>query len=344
MEVLKEAARLRASDIYIVAGRPLTYKVQGKLVMPDGAKLCPEVTESMIRAIYLAGNRDLSDFLQIGDDDFSFALTGVSRFRVSVYKQRGSMAAVIRVVGFDLPDPAALGIPGAVMKLADLTKGLILFTGPAGSGKTTTLACLIDRINHSRDNHVITLEDPLEHLHTHDRSIVSQREISTDAGSFAGALRAALRQSPDVILLGSMPDTETISLALSAAESGHLVISSLYTIGAASTIDRLIDSFPPNQHHQIRLQLSMVLQAVVSQQLLPTVDGGIATAFEIMTMNSTVRGMIREAQILALDGVIRASTDEGMITMDQSILSLYHNHVIDQKTAALYSTDPDEWE
>ena len=212
----------------------------------------PAETENLLRIIYkLAGNRDISRLLETGDDDFSFSIPGVSRFRVNAYKQRGSLAAVIRVIAFKLPDPAELSIPEDVMSVSDYTRGMVLVTGSAGSGKSTTMACLIDRINHTREGHIITLEDPLEYLHRHDRCIVSQREICTDTESYLTSLRATLRQSPDVILLGEMRDYETIQTAMTAAETGHLVFSSLHTLGAANTIERIMDVFEPSQQRQI---------------------------------------------------------------------------------------------
>ena len=220
-EFLAEAANKRVSDIFIIAGRPLAEKIDGHL-FSSGDRLMPAETEALLRTIYtLAENRDISRLLETGDDDFSFSIPGVSRFRVNAYKQRGSLAAVIRVIAFRLPDPAELSIPEDVMSVSDYTRGMVLITGSAGSGKSTTMACLIDRINHTREGHIITLEDPLEYLHRHDKCIVSQREICTDTESYLVSLRATLRQSPDVILLGEMRDHETISIAMTAAETGH---------------------------------------------------------------------------------------------------------------------------
>lgn len=341
-EFLRDAVERKSSDIFIVAGRPVTYKINGNLVTFGINYLAPEQTERMVRDIYeLADRRNPAPVLGEGDDDFSFALKGVSRFRVSAYKQRGSLAAVIRVVNFELPDPSSIGIPQTVLNLSSRTKGLILVTGPAGSGKSTTLACLIDKINRERSEHIITLEDPLEYLHRHIKSIVSQREISSDSQSYVTALRASLRQSPDVILLGEMRDYETINVAMTAAETGHLVISTLHTVGAANTIDRIIDAFPSNQQHQIRIQLSMVLQAVVSQQLIPTIDKRIAPAFEIMICNNAVRNMIRESKIHQIDTVIFSSAAEGMLSMDNSLLELYRNNIISDKSAITYSSNAD---
>ncbi|WRS26456.1 PilT/PilU family type 4a pilus ATPase [Oscillospiraceae bacterium MB08-C2-2] len=342
LQLLQDAVEKNASDVFIVAGLPVTFKINGHMLPVDDTKLDPGATEELIRGIYrLADSRNPALASQGGDDDFSFALRGISRFRVSAYKQRGTLAAVIRVVTFDLPEPASIGIPDSVLRLADHTKGLVLVTGPAGSGKSTTLACLIDRINSSRSSHIITLEDPLEYLHRHNKSIVSQREISSDTESYVRALRASLRQSPDVILLGEMRDYETINVAMTAAETGHLVLSSLHTVGAANTIDRVIDAFPPNQQHQIRIQLSMVLQAVISQQLIPTADRRVVPAFEIMVVNSAIRNMIRESKIHQIDTVIHSSAGQGMVTMDTSLLELYKQGQIDARNAVIYSTSPE---
>ena len=343
VQILKDAVEHGASDIFVIAGLPVSYKVNGTIVRTQQENLMPAQTEALVREIYaLAGDRNLNHVTLEGDDDFSFSLKGISRFRVNAYRQRSSLAAVIRVVTFDLPDPHEIGIPETVLNLADRTKGLVLVTGPAGSGKSTTLACMIDRINKTRSAHVITLEDPLEYLHKHNKSIVSQREISTDTESYVKALRSALRQAPDVILLGEMRDYETINVAMTAAETGHLIFSTLHTIGAANTIDRIIDAFPPNQQHQIRIQLSMVLQAVVSQQIVPTVDGKEVPAFEIMLVNSAIRNMIRESKVHQIDTVIYSSAGEGMQSMDSSLLELYQKGIIRQSDALTCSTNPDQ--
>ena len=340
-EMLKEAVEKGASDIFIVSGLPLAYKINNSIQNQSEEKLYPDATRRMILEIYeLASQRDPKRLLEKGDDDFSFSLVGVSRFRVSTYKQRGSLAAVIRVVKFDLPDPVQLGVPQTVLDLGRLKKGLVLVTGPAGSGKSTPLACMIDLINRSRNCHVITLEDPIEYLHSHKKSVVSQREISNDTESYVTAPRAALRQAPNVILLGEMRDYETISTALTAAETGHLVFSTLHTVGAANTIDRVIDAFPPNQQPQIRVQLSMVLQAVVSQQLIPAKDGSVAPAFEIMKVNGAIRNMIRESKVHQIDTVIYSSAGEGMISMDASILELYRQGKISAEEAMTCAAAP----
>ncbi|MCL2492568.1 MAG: PilT/PilU family type 4a pilus ATPase [Clostridiales bacterium] len=342
-QVLKEASARGASDVFIVPGKPLTMKVGGEITDVTQDKLLPEHTSAFLRDIYAqAGGRDLGRVEKTGDDDFSFSLPGVARFRVSAFKQRGTLSAVIRVVAFDLPDPAALSIPQIALDQSERTKGLVLVTGPTGSGKSTTLACIIDRINKTRNVHIITLEDPIEFLHRHDKSIVSQREISLDTKSYVIALRAALRQTPNVILLGEMRDTETIEIAMTAAETGHLVLSTLHTVGAANTIDRIIDAFPANQQGQARVQLAMVLAAVVSQQLVPKSDGkGVAPVFEVMLVNDAIRNMIRESKIHQIDSVITSSAGEGMFTMDSNLLSLFKAGHISADTAVTYSTQPD---
>ena len=294
----------------------------------------------MIRQIYeLAGGRSMDRVLNEGDDDFSFAVPGVSRFRANIFRQRGSLAGVIRVVRFELPDAGALHLPREIVDISRMTKGMVLVTGPAGSGKSTTLACIIDAINEAREAHVITLEDPIEYLHRHKKSVVTQREIATDTGSYVTGLRASLRQAPDVILLGEMRDYETISIAMTAAETGHLILSTLHTIGAANTIDRVIDAFPPAQQQQIRTQLSMVLNAVISQQLVPTVDGGVQPVFEIMFLNNAIRNMIRESKIHQIDGIIATSQEEGMVSMDNSLIRLFRQGTITKETAVTYSSN-----
>lgn len=294
----------------------------------------------MIRQIYeLAGGRSMDRVLNEGDDDFSFAVPGVSRFRANIFRQRGSLAGVIRVVRFELPDAGALHLPREIVDISRMTKGMVLVTGPAGSGKSTTLACIIDAINEAREAHVITLEDPIEYLHRHKKSVVTQREIATDTGSYVTGLRASLRQAPDVILLGEMRDYETISIAMTAAETGHLILSTLHTIGAANTIDRVIDAFPPAQQQQIRTQLSMVLNAVISQQLVPTVDGGVQPVFEIMFLNNAIRNMIRESKIHQIDGIIATSQEEGMVSMDNSLIRLFRQETITKETAVTYSSN-----
>ena len=342
IDLLGKITKNGASDIFIVAGRPLSYKAYGQIMTEGENRLMPADTDSMVSEIYaLAGNRNMERLRKCGDDDFSFAIGGIARFRINAFKQRGSLSAVIRIINFNIPDPKDLLIPDKIMGFSDYKKGLVLVTGPAGSGKSTTLACMIDHINKTRQSHIITLEDPLEYLHQHKQSIVSQREVVTDTDSYLTALRASLRQSPDVILLGEMRDYETMSVAMTAAETGHLILSTLHTIGASNTIDRIIDAFPPNQQHQIAVQLSMVLQAVVSQQLIPTKEGGIVPAFEIMTLTPAIKNMIRESKVHQIDGMIATSRAEGMISMDTSLLELVTSGVVDEKVALEFAQDAD---
>jgi twitching motility protein PilT len=342
IKILEQAINEGASDVFIVAGLPVTFRKNGVICQITDTKLFPSDTEALLTEIYeQAGQRDLNILNNSGDDDFSFAIPGLSRFRVSAYMQRGALSAVIRVITFDLPDFSELGLPEHIIHLGDNGKGMILVTGPAGSGKSTTLACIINQINKTQHKHIITLEDPLEYLHRHNKSIVSQREINVDTENYVTALRAALRQSPDVILLGEMRDYETINIAMTAAETGHLLLSTLHTIGAANTIDRIIDVFPANQQQQIGAQLSLALTAVVSQQLVPTVDGKVTPALEIMTVTPAIRNMIRDNKVHQIDGIIYSSMKEDMISMDGSLLNLYKQGRITKDTALKYATNPE---
>lgn len=342
MDIFQIAIEKKASDIFIIAGRPLSFKIMGDIVSYDDIQLSAEDTYGIIYDIFKVANQESLDELSTeGDVDFSFSLPKLGRFRVSAYKQRNSFAAVIRVVLFELPDPVKLGIPDVVMNLHAKTKGLILITGPAGSGKSTTLACLIDKINTERNCHIMTFEDPIEYIHKHKKSIVSQREISTDSKSYISSLRSSLRQAPDVMLIGEMRDLETIEIALTAAETGHLVLSTLHTTGAANTIDRIIDVFPSNQQQQVRIQLSMQLQAVISQHLIPSPVCGRAAAFEVMLATNAVSNLIRESKVHQLNSVIYSSEGKGMKSMDTSIYELYKNGIITKENAVMHSMDPD---
>lgn len=339
-EVLEQAVQREASDIFLVAGMPLSYKIGGRIQEYESSKLSPGQIEEMIGQLYhTASERSMKKVREVGDDDFSFAVPDLSRFRANVFQQRGSLAAIIRIITFDLPDYTQLHLPRTIIDVAKMTKGMVLVTGPAGSGKSTTLSCIINEINHTRNAHVITLEDPIEYLHRHDKSVVSQREVGTDTESYVSGLRAALRQAPDVILLGEMRDNETIKTAMTAAETGHLVISTLHTVGAANTMDRIIDTFPPEQQQQIRVQISMVMEGVISQQLIQAVNGGVRPAFEIMFFNNAIRNMIRESKIHQIDNVIATSQKEGMISMDTSLIQMYQDGIISKEDAIIHSSN-----
>ena len=342
LEYLQRVVTDKASDLFLVAGGPICEKLEKRLQPISEDRAYPRDTENLIREIYQLAGRSIDRYLQQGDDDFSFSVAELARFRVNAYRQRGSMAAVVRVVSFEIPNWKSLGIPEQVMNLAAVDHGMVLVTGTAGSGKSTTQACVIDRINRTRECHIITLEDPIEYLHRDRKSIVSQREISIDTEDYPSALRACLRQAPDVILLGEMRDQATIHTAMTAAETGHLLIATLHTKGTVNTIDRIVDTFPRGQQDQIRVQLSMVLHTVVSQQLLPGTRGELVPAFEIMHMNSAIRSLIRDSKTHQIDNAIAAGGGEGMVTMDQSILALCKAGAITPETALSYADNPEQ--
>ena len=331
-DVLRKAVELGAADVFLVAGIPITYKVKGTQVKVDSEIMKPSTIEPLVNEIYTVAGRSRDVFDDGSDDDFSFAMTELGRFRVNVFRQRGSVAAVIRVIKFGIPDPASMGIPESVLSLADNKTGLVLVTGSAGAGKSTTLACMIDRINKTRENHIITMEDPIEYVHRHNKSIVSQREIFLDTPGYLESLRSALRESPDVILLGEMRDYDTISAAITAAETGILLLSTLHTHSAANTINRIIDVFESRQQTQVRAQLSQLLKGVVCQQLVPTVDGRLEPVFEIMKQSPAIQNMIREGKLHQLDSAMQAARSDGMITMDESLLELYAQKKITRET------------
>lgn len=344
--ILKKAVDWGSTDIFIVAGNSITMRISGNIVTYQGepgeedeTPLMPADTEAIIREIYeMAGGRDIERLLKTGDDDFSFAINGFSRFRMNAYRQRGTLAAVIRVISFDIPNAVDMHIPDSVIKLSEVQKGLVLVTGPAGSGKSTTLACIIDAINSSREANIITLEDPIEYLHKHKKSIISQREIHNDTENYLVGLRSTLRQSPDVILLGEMRDYEAISVAMTAAETGHALFSTLHTMGAANTINRIIDVFPADQQRQVSVMLSMVLTAIVSQQLVPTTDGGLMPAFEIMVNNPAISNLIRNGKAYQIDSVI-AAEKESMMTMDNCLIEYYKKGIISMDTLKHYAVN-----
>ena len=342
-EVLSKAVKDSASDIFIVAGGYLSYKVDGEIrSMDESMKLTPTETSYFIDEIYSFAKRSKEYYLQQGDDDFSFAIGKLARFRVNTYMQRGSQAAVIRVVAFDIPDYKELDIPDGIMELAELKHGMVIISGTAGSGKSTTQACIIDAINRTREAHIITLEDPIEYLHADKQSIISQREIAIDTKNYLTGLRACLRQAPDVILLGEMRDAETIRTAMTAAETGHLVIATLHTKGAVNTIDRIVDSFPADQQDQIKIQLSLVLDSIVSQQLLHKGEGGMIPVFEVMKNTPAIRNLIRDSKNYQIDNIIQTSGSQGMISMDQYILNLYQKGLISGETALQGAVNPEQ--
>lgn len=340
LSLVRWALDQNASDLFLVAGQPPSCKAEGTMKVKEGDRLSPEEAYELISQAYDLAKRDMTTVLDQGDDDFAVSLAGLSRLRLSAYRQRGSLAVVVRLVPFGIPDFDKIGIPEDVVQAGLATQGLVLVTGSAGSGKSTTLACMLDRINHTRPGHIITLEDPIEYLHRNDKCIVSQREIHVDAADYLTALRASLRQAPDVILLGEMRDYETISTALTAAETGHLVLSTLHTRSASSTIARIIDVFPADGQQQVRVQLALTLRTVISQQLLPGIDGGLVPAFEVMQVGPAVRNLIRENKLNQLPTVL-ASGALGSMSMDSSLVELVKAKRIAKQTALAYTENPE---
>ncbi len=358
-EILEQAVRDEdVSDVFLVAGLPVTMKRNGRQVRVGEGTLMPKDIEALVEQIYSEGRRTKIRLERGEDDDFSLSVSrrvdgnGTfpgGRFRVNIFRQRGSLAAVIRVIRFELPDAGKLGIPEEVLSLADdkgdrnnRNGGLVLVTGAAGTGKSTTLACMIDRVNSSRDGHIITMEDPIEYIHRHKKAIVTQREISIDTPGYLDALRSALRESPDVILLGEMRDYDTISAALIAAETGVMVFSTLHTNSAADTINRIVDVFPDKE--QARTQLAQVLKAVVCQQLVPaTMKDGEGNSvripvFEIMKATDAIQNMIRENKVNQLNSAMQSGANDGMCTMDGNLIRLCKEGKITKSTALKYRT------
>ena len=333
-DLVKLAVERHASDLHLSSGRAPCCRIYGVITPLGDELLRPEDIDRIASEIMRDNQRAV--FQENGEVDFAYSLSSVGRFRVNVFRQRNSTALVARILNLSIPTPESLGIPDSVVQMVHKKRGLVLVTGATGSGKST----LIHIINQTYAYHIITLEDPIEYLHKHDKSIVNQREIGSDTKSYANALRAALRQDPDVILVGEMRDLETIAVAITAAETGHLVFSTLHTIGAANTIDRIIDVFPPYQQQQIRTQLADVLECVVSQQLLPRKDGhGRVAAIEVMISNSAIRNHIREAKTFQIPSVLQTNRKQGMQTMDDAIYDLYTGGVVDGETALLFSQD-----
>ncbi len=337
-ELLEMAAQKNASDLHLSAGVPPTGRVKGSLQALTSQRLMPQDIAEIMDEITTP--EQMEHLRKVGEIDFAYSAQSIGRFRINAFTQRGSFALSARVLNVKIPHPEELRIPQSVIDMCDKKRGLVLVTGATGSGKSTTLASLINEINEKYPHHVLTLEDPIEYLHQHKQSIVNQREVGSDTDSFPNALRAALRQDPDVILVGEMRDLDTISIAVTAAETGHLVFSTLHTVGAANTIDRIIDVFPPHQQQQIRTQLADVLECVVSQQLIPTADGkGRVAAFEVMLTNSAVRNNIREGKTFQIPSVMLMNSKLGMKQMDDAILELYQSGKISYDAALQFAQD-----
>lgn len=336
-ELLELTIKNNSSDLHLTVGIPPAMRVNGKLVLLKSEKLTQNETEEFAKEI-LKDSYD--EYLQKGEIDTSYSIAGVGRFRVNVYKQRGSTAIAIRAVGLKIPTLDGLNMPEVIKNITNKQRGLFLVTGPTGSGKSTTLAAMVNEINNTRSAHIITLEEPIEFLHKHNKSIINQREIGKDTLGYRNALRAVLREDPDVILVGEMRDLETMSIALTAAETGHLVLSTLHTIGAAKTIDRIIDVFPPHQQQQIKIQLSAVIQGIISQQLVPKIDeSGRIAALEIMIATPAIQNLIREGKTYQIQSSIQTGAKYGMKTMDMSLVELYKSNKISYETAVTYSVD-----
>jgi twitching motility protein PilT len=340
-ELLLTAARQNASDLHIAVGRRPTLRIDGKLISLEKEKiLTPEDAQGLVLAMLKPEQKE--EFLKQGDLDFSYAFEDKVRFRVNVFFQRGFMAGALRLIPAQIRTVEELNLPSILSEFTKLNQGFVLVVGPAGHGKSTTLAALLDEINHRRMDHIITIEDPIEYLFVQDKAIVSQREVKSDSPDFHRALRSLLRQDPDVIMIGEMRDQESISTALTAAETGHLVFSTLHTNSASQTIDRIIDSFPAGQQGQISSQLAAALVGVVSERLVPKIEGGRIPACEIMFANSAVRNLIREKKAYQIDLVIETSTQEGMATLNRSLSELVRKKEISLEDAELYSLNPSE--
>lgn len=338
LSLMKEALSKRASDLHFTVGSPPIMRIDGELIRINEQTLYNDSMTALVSQVLTP--EQMQHVLDVGEIDLSYSVKGYGRFRVNVYKQRGSYAMALRVVNLTIPTYEELGLPDSLHDLARRPRGLILVTGPTGSGKSTTLAAMIGQINRERNCHIITLEDPIEYLHQHGKSIVNQREVNSDTMTFSNGLRAALREDPDVILVGEMRDLETISIAITAAETGHLVFSTLHTMGAANTIDRIIDVFPPYQQQQIRVQLAAVMEGIISQQLLPRHDGpGRVGAFEVMIANNAIRNLTREGKTHQIMTSIQTGQKMGMQTMDYALVELYRRGIITEETVTARCVD-----
>jgi len=339
-ELLRKSVKVSASDLHITVGMPPIMRVNGELTKEDMPPLTPGDTEEMAR--HLLSEDQWSKFEKEGEIDFSYGIKQVGRFRVNCFRQRGTVAIVLRVINHKAPTLDELGFPQIVKDFANKPKGLVLVTGPTGSGKSTTLAAMINMINQEKKCHIITIEDPIEYLHSHGKSIVNQREVGSDTKSFAVALRSALREDPDVILVGEMRDLESIAIAITAAETGHLVLATLHTVDAPQTVDRIIDVFPPHQQQQIRVQLANTLVGIIAQQLIPRRQGdGRVAALEIMAATPAARNLIREGKVAQLYSVMQTGGKFGMQTMDTSLRNLYQQGVISKEEAVNRAADKD---
>lgn len=337
-ELLAETMNRKASDLHITVGVPPINRVNGKLVSIGDDRLSPKDIEEFVRTIL--SEEQFDNYRNLGESDLSYSVAGIGRFRVNIYRQRGSDAMALRAVGLKIPTLEDLGHPPVLIDLSRRNRGLLLVTGPTGSGKSTTLAAMINQINTERNGHILTLEDPIEFLHKHGMSIVNQREIGHDSKSYGNALRAALREDPDVILIGEMRDLETISIAVTAAETGHLVLSTLHTIGASKTVDRIVDVFPPYQQEQIKVQLAAVLEGIVSQQLIEKADGnGRVAALEILVVTPAIRNLIREGKTHQIDSSVQTGAKYGMKSMDASLIDLYKKGLISKNSLFTYCVD-----
>ncbi|OHB22767.1 MAG: type IV pili twitching motility protein PilT [Parcubacteria group bacterium RIFCSPLOWO2_01_FULL_48_18] len=340
-ELLMITARQNASDLHISVGRRPTLRIDGILVpLQKEAIVTPEIAEGL--AFALIGEEQKQQLLRYKELDFSYTLEDKARFRVNTFYQRGYLSVALRLIPMRIRTIEDLRLPPILYDFTKLSQGFILVVGPAGHGKSTTLAAMIDEINHNRTEHIITIEDPIEYVFIQDRSIISQREVKSDTLSFHRALRSVLRQDPDVIMIGEMRDPETMATSMSAAETGHLVFSTLHTNSAAQTIDRIIDSFPPEQQGQITSQLSATLVAIVSERLIPRIEGGRAPSTEIMLANSAIRNLIRERKAYQIDLVIETSVQEGMVSLNRSLVNLVKKKEISLENAELYSLNPSE--
>ena len=336
-ELLNKAIAMKASDLHLTVGLSPTVRCNGKLIGLGEEKLTISYTEKFSKEIL---GEKYKEYLSCGEFDTSYFVEGIGRFRVNVFKQKNNDAIAIRIIDLKIPTLDELNHPIVIKDIINKRRGLVLVTGPTGSGKSTTLAAIINEINNIREAHIITLEDPIEYLHTHNKCIINQREIGKDSRSYKSALKAILREDPDVILIGEMRDLETISIAITAAETGHLVLSTLHTVGAANTIERIIDVFPPYQQQQIKSQLASVLEAVISQQLLINKNNnGRVAVFEIMISTPGIKNLIREGKTFQIESMIQTGSKYGMKTMDMSIYELYKNGVISKETAMMYAID-----